>query len=220
MNTKKIFRSIILVLGIITFSFTCIGIVKTNSIEDTTLPRIETFTFSSDGVDFKGKIFIPALYETNKNLPAIFLIDFTEQHYKLATNEFEKVIDGVQQLQNFDALVVSLEEIADIDAEPEDFQEHYNIYKNMALYVDGKYTKNQSRTFIGKGSESGVVLMTLFVGDTETSVFENFIVTDPSPLYASAIIKMIENEDFPKKNRTINFIFLSLQVMTAPNALN
>ncbi len=171
--------------------------------------RIETFTFSSNGVEYEGKIFPPASYENNKNIPAIFLIDFTEQHFKLATDEFEKVINGVHQLIDKDALVVSLKEIADIDAEPESFEEHYAIYKNMALYVDGKYTNNPSRTFIGKGSESGVVLKALFMENSENEIFDNFIATDPSGLYATEIIRMIEENDFPqnKNHKKLHFSY-------------
>ena len=171
--------------------------------------KIESFTFSSNGTTTNGKIFLPASYETNKNLPAIYLIDFTEQHYKLATDEFEKVIEGVQKIQGFDALVVSLENIPDIDAEPETYQEQYEIFKNMASYVDNNYTDNSSRTFIGKGSESGIVLMALFHENPENSVFDNFIVTDPSPKYASAIIKLIEEDDIPKSklNKKLHFSF-------------
>jgi hypothetical protein len=176
---------------------------------NTTSARIETFTFSSNGSPLNGKIYLPDSYKTNGNLPAIYLIDFTEQHFKVATDEFEKVIDGVRQLQDFDALVVTLEEHLDIDAEPEAFQEHYDIFKNMANYVDANYTNNTSRTFIGKGSESGIVMMALFLEDSETSVFDNFIATDPSGLYASAIINLIEKEDFPndKENKKLHFSF-------------
>lgn len=200
---------IISVLGVLTFSFSKVGDAVIDLIEPATSSRIETFTFSSNGTISKGKIFLPAVYESNKNLPAIFLIDYTEQHFKLATDEFEKVIDGVQQIEGFDALVVSLENIPDIDAEPETFQEYYELFRNMTSYVDGKYTNNSSRTFIGKGSESGIVLMTLFLENHETSVFDNFIATDPSGLYASAIIKMIENNDFPqnKSNKKLHFSF-------------
>lgn len=188
---------VILVLVVITFSFSnevhaIIDPVKTDS------SRIETFTFMSNGTATKGKIYLPASYETNKNLPAIYLIDFTEQHFKLATDEFEKVIDGVNQIEGFDALVVSLENIPDIDAEPETFQNQYEVFKNMALYVDSKYTINPSRTFIGKGSEGGLVLMALFVEYPESAVFDNFIVTDPSPKYASAIIDLIEKDNIPE----------------------
>lgn len=171
--------------------------------------KIEIFTFNSNGKKFNGKIFLPDSYNSNKNLPAIFLIDFTEQHFKLATDEFEKVIEGVHQIKDFEALVVALDEIADIDAEPEVFQEHYEIYRDMAFFVDGKYTNNRSRTFIGKGSESGVVLGALFAENHETPVFDNFIATDPSGLYAQAIIGKIESENFPKNksNQKLHFSF-------------
>ena len=187
---------IIMILGII--SFLSAGDIMINPNEIIPSSRIETFTFSSNGTATKGKIFLPTSYETNKNLPAIYLIDFTEQHFKLTTDEFEKVIDGVEQIQGFDALVVSLENIPDIDAEPETFQNQYEVFKNMASYVDGKYTNNSSRTFIGKGSEAGIVLMALFLENQETSVFDNFIVTDPSPKYAAAIINLIEKDSIPK----------------------
>jgi predicted alpha/beta superfamily hydrolase len=197
----------ILILGIVSFSSA--GNVKIDSSKNTTSSRIETFTFSTNGTNSKGKIFIPASYETNKNLPAIFLIDYTEQHFKLATDEFEKVIDGVQQIDGFDALVVTLENIPDIDAEPETFKNHYEVYKNMTSYVDANYTNNSSRTFIGKGSESGVVLMALFLESLEKSVFDNFIVTDPSPQYALAIINLIEKDNISKNrlNKKLHFSF-------------
>ena len=124
-----------LVLGVVAFSFSSIGVAKIDIIEATTSSRIETFTFLSNGTTTKGKIYLPAAYETNENLPAIFLIDYTEQHFKIATDEFEKVIDGVRQIGGFDALVVSLDGIPDIDAEPETFQNQYEVFKNMALML-------------------------------------------------------------------------------------
>ncbi|NOX84605.1 MAG: hypothetical protein GXO86_01365 [Chlorobi bacterium] len=203
-----------LIIGIIFFLFVIISFSSEDNdriyTAGTSLSsRIETFTFLSNGTTLKGKIYLPASYPANKNLPAIYLIDFTEQHFKLATDEFEKVIDGVKQVQGIDALVVTLENIPDVDAEPETFQEHYEIYKNMAAYVDRKYTHNTSRTFIGKGSEAGVVLMALFREDPENAVFDNFIVTDPSPKYARAIISIIEKNDFPKNksNKKLHFSF-------------
>jgi hypothetical protein len=79
----------------------------------------------------------------------------------------------------------------------------------MTSYIDSNYTNNSSRTFIGKGSESGIVLMALFHECSESSVFDSFIATDPSPLYAWAIIEMIENDDFPKNksNKKLHFSF-------------
>ncbi len=193
---RFVFRFIVLIFGVVLFS-------ATSSL------RTETFTFSSNGVATEGKIFLPASYETNRNLPAIYLIDFTEQQFKLATDEFEKVVAGVQQIQGFDALVVTLEEHLDIDSKPEAFQEYYDVFRNMTSYVDGKYTNNTSKTFIGRGSEAGIVLMTLFLEDSESSVFENFIVTDPAGSFNSAVIQMIEKDDFPKnkQSKKLHFSF-------------
>jgi len=195
---RLVVRYIILIVGVVLFSFSNTSSFKT-----------ETFTFSSNGVATKGKIFLPASYETNRNLNAIFLIDFTEQQFKLATDEFEKVVAAVRQIQGFDALVVTLEEHLDIDSKPEAFQEYYDIFKNMTSYVDDNYTNNTSRTFIGRGSEAGIVLMTLFLENSESSVFENFIVTDPAGSFNSAVIQMIEKGDFPKNklNKRLHFSF-------------
>ena len=178
-------------------------------IETTPASRIETFTFSSNGAMTKAKIFLPATYERNKNLPAIYLVDFTEQHFNVATDEFEKVIEGVQQIKEFDALVVTLESIPDINAEPETFHEHYQMFKDMASYVDDNYTDNNSRTFIGKGSESGIVLIALLQDDTRDEVFDNFIATDPSGLYATAVIELLEMGYLPenKSNKKLHFSF-------------
>ena len=208
---KPINRVIILILGLAFLSFSSDGDENDilDPIEATSSLKTETFAFSSNGVASKGKIFLPASYETNRNLPAIYLIDFTEQQFKLATDEFEKVVGGVQQIQGFDALVVTLEEHLDIDSKPEAFQEYYDVFRNMTSYVDGKYTNNTSRTFIGRGSEAGIVLMTLFFESSKASVFESYIVTDPSPSFTSAVIQMIENEDVPKSSpdKKLHFSF-------------
>jgi len=204
MKTKMIFKIgfVILIFGVVSF-------LNVSDDKTASESRIETFTFLSNGKNTKGKIYLPDKYATNKNLPAIYLIDFTEQHFKLATDEFEKVIDGVQQMEGSGALVVSLENIPDIDAEPAAFQDQYEVYKNMASYVDGKFTNNSTRTFIGKGSEGGLVLMALFIENQETAVFDNFIVTDPSPKYASAIINLIEKDDISENqsNKKLHYSF-------------
>jgi predicted alpha/beta superfamily hydrolase len=204
MKTKMIFK-----IGFVILIFAVLSFSGVNDEKTTSTLRIETFTFLSNGTNTKGKIYLPDSYATNKDLPAIYLIDFTEQHFKLATDEFERVIHGVQQLEGFDALVVSLENIPDIDAEPEKFQDQYEIYKNMVSYVDGKYTNNSTRTFIGKGSEGGLVLLALFIENQETAVFDNFIVTDPSPKYASAIIELIEKDSISENqlNKKLHYSF-------------
>jgi len=209
MNTRLIYRFVLIFFmsGIATFVEAGNNLLK--PVADKTSFKTEVFAFTSNGKKMQGKIYLPPSYRVNKSLPAIYLIDFTEQHFKLATDEFERVIDGVKQIYGFDALVVSLQNIPDIDAEPETFQDQYEIFKNMALYVDSIYTENPSRTFIGKGSEAGLVLMALFVESPETEVFDNFIVTDPSPKYASVIIDLIEKDNIPdnKPNKKLHYSF-------------
>ncbi|SDG69712.1 hypothetical protein [Winogradskyella thalassocola] len=199
--------SVLITFGTVSFSSSDNVFAKTHKTE--AVSSIETFTFLSHGKKTNGKIYLPASYPSNKNLPVIYLIDFAEQHFKLATDEFEKVIDAVNQVEGFEALVVSLENIPNFNAEPETFKEHYEIFKNMASYVDTKFTKNTSKTLIGRGSESGIVLMTLFIENEDTSVFNNFIATDPSPKYTSALMDLIEKDGVPKKesNKKLHLSF-------------
>ena len=170
----------------------------------------ETFTFSSNGASIGGKIFIPSAYKEDKNLPAIYLMDFTEQHFQVATDEFERVIGGVKSVDGLNALVITLEEHLDVDfVIPRDYQEYYDLYRDMAAYVDEHYTGNTSRTFIARGSEAGEVLMVLFLEEKETSIFQNFIATDtPS---TGVVIAMIENESFPqeKDKKKLHYSFSS-----------
>lgn len=202
-------KNSVILLAMALFILPSVMFSQEDPVINTTSSSIETFTFLSNGTATKGKIFLPASYDTNKNLPAIYLIDFTEQHFIIAKDEFEKVIAGVQKSHGFDALAVTLEKHLNIDAKPTEFQEYYEVFKNMTSYVDSIYTKNTSRTFIGRGSESGIIMMTLFLEDSATSVFENFIVTDPSPSFIDTIINIIENDDFPKNklDKKLHFSF-------------
>jgi len=106
-------------------------------------------------------------------------------------------------------LVISLDSIPDIDAKPDAYAKHYGIFKNMAEYVDGNYTENSSRTFIGRGSESGIVLMSLLLEMGEDATFDNFIATDPGGGYKTALIKLLEVEDIPrsKTEKKLHFSF-------------
>jgi len=176
--------------------------------ESTTEYKTETFIFSSNGTDINGKISLPDPTEANSNLPAIYLIDFKERA-AVATDEFKRVRDAVNEITGFDALVVTLEEHLDIHSQPEDFQEFYTIFKDLASYVDNNYTNNTSRTFIARGGEAGLVLMTLFLEDSETSVFDNFIATDSPIRFNSPIRELIGSGEFPqeKGNKKLHFSF-------------
>ena len=79
----------------------------------------------------------------------------------------------------------------------------------MTSYVDTNYTNNNSRTFIARGSEAGLVLMTLFLEDSVTSVFDNFVATDSPSSFNSYIINIINEGNFPqnKRNKKLHFSF-------------
>ena len=195
----------LLLFGIVS----CSGKNDVGPVKTTASSKIETFTFSSNGTAYDGKIYLPVWYETKNDLPAIFLIDFTDQHYEFVADEFEKIIDSVRQIDGLEALVVSLENIPDIDAKSYAFQEYYQVYKDMTTYVDGHYTNNPSRTFIGRGSEAGIVLLALFLENSEFSEFSNFIVTDPPSSFIWDVIDNIRNNDFSKNNlkKKLHFSF-------------
>ena len=200
----KTFIWITLLIGTVSLSFGRSEI--TGSIEEA---KIDTFTFNSDGKDINGRIYLPASFSKEKNFYSIYLIDFTEQHFRVAKDEFEKVISAAEGIQDLDAVVVTLEEHLDVDAAPDMFQKYYDLYKNMTLYVDDNYTNNPSRTFVARGSEAGLVMMTLFLEDSTTSVFENFVGTDSPSSFNQYIRNLINGEHFPKakSNKKLHFSF-------------
>lgn len=158
---------------------------------------IETFTFSSNGEEIEGKIFLPESYPNSQNLPAVFLMDYHEQHFQLATDEFEKVINGTKKIDGFSALVVTLNNHLDIETDPSMLEDQYALFRDMATYVNSTYTTNKSNTFVGRGSEAGLILLTMLHEHPDSSVFDNFIVTDPSDPFNNAAIFSIENDEVP-----------------------
>ncbi len=166
--------------------------------------RRETFIFSSNGISIKGKIFIPSEYEKNKNIPAIYLFDFPEElsglnpNFHVATDEIDKVIGAVKNIK-LNALVITMDEYMDNDMSlPGDFEEYGDIFKSMTSYVDDNYTSNTSRTFIARGNEANMVLMTLFFEEPEVSVFQNFIATDA--LHVGDMQSLLEMGGIPQEN--------------------
>jgi hypothetical protein len=219
-------KKIVLLLGAILLIFGLIscsrkGSDRSEPVEVSSSPMIEIFTFSSNGTEYSGKIYLPAYYRAQDDLPAIYLIDFTDQHFESVTDEFEKVIDGVEQIEGLEALVVSLENIPSIDAKPFKFQEYYEIYKAMAAYVDEHYTGNPTRTFMGRGSEAGVVLQALFLEGSENLEFTYFIATDPPKSFIWTVMDTIKDSDFSKNKmgKKLHFSFSTSNDGAACNRL-
>lgn len=172
---------------------------------------VETFTFTSDGVETEGLIYLPEAYETNSDLSTIYLIDFQEQDFTVATDEFAQLINAVREMPDFDALVVSLKALPNIAVMPASYQVYSDVFKDMATYVDSIYTNNTSRTLVARGSEGGDVLLTLLNEDPEANVFENYIATDSPPIFNDAVIDMIQSGNVPENmlNKKLHFSFSS-----------
>jgi hypothetical protein len=68
MKTKMIFKIeiVILIFGVLSFS-------SINNEKTASLSRIETFTFSSNGTNTKGKIYLPDSFATNKDLLCLII---------------------------------------------------------------------------------------------------------------------------------------------------
>ena len=167
--------------------------------------NVKTFRFLSSGKSWDAKIWIPAEYQTNSDLPSIYLVDDEEIHYPVATDEFEKVIEGVNKVSGLDALVITVEGLDPNLNVITDFQEFYAIYIDLVSYVETNYTDNASRTLIGRGSAANFVLGTLYMEEQETAVFQNFIATtSPALGYFNEIMK---KGDFPleKDNKKLHF---------------
>ena len=117
--------------------------------------------------------------------------------FEVATDEFQQLINAMKLLSGFDAVVVTLKDHLNIDPKPTDSQEYFNLFKDMASYVDENYKTNSSRTLVGRGSEGGMILMSLFQESNVSDVFQNFVVTDTPIDFVDHVNAMMINENFP-----------------------
>jgi hypothetical protein len=164
--------------------------------DDGTPARTEAFEFSSNGVATQGKVHLPESFEPGMELATIYLIDFTEDHGEVALDEFETVIDSVNQIDGLNALVATLEEIPEIQAHPDAYEEYADIFRDMADHIDANYANSTSRTLIGRASEAGVVLLELFGEGPDESAFDNYVATDPPERFTSVVVSIVKTEDF------------------------
>jgi hypothetical protein len=111
------------------------------------------------------------------------------------------------QQGGINALVVTLNEHLDVDVMPESYEEYSELFKTMAAYVSEKYTQNTSRTFVGRGSESGVVLLTMLNEDVESRTFNKYIATDPPNSFIENVISLIENGSVPEYTQPLKLHF-------------
>jgi len=169
--------------------------------------RVDTFTFSGNGEDTKGIIYIPAGYHSESDWPSIYLLDYKDTHFADVTDEFEQLVSTMLAIEGLKALVVTLEEHRNLDVGPDEFEEHRDLFISMTEYVDNNYSVNTSRTFVGRGSEGGVVLLTMLTEDPQSRVFEKYVATDSPNSFNTNIIGRIQNEQVPDHMTDIKLHF-------------
>jgi hypothetical protein len=184
-------RSVTLLVGVLA------SVVVLTACSDAGAPaRTEAFEFSSNGVVTQGRVHLPESFEPGMDLPTIYLIDFAEQKGEVALDEFETVIDSVNQIDGLNALVATLEGIPDIEVNLLDYQEYADVFRDMANHIDANYANSSSRTFIGRGDVGGVVLLELFGEGPDEGAFDNYVATDPPTDFTRAVVSILETEDF------------------------
>lgn len=171
-------------------------------------PTIDTFTFATSGIN-EGKIYLPASYKTNKELPVIYLMDFQEQHFNVATDEFDKVVEASKSIVGFEAIVVGLADLHNISTHTGNTSDYFSLFKDLATYVDDSYGLKGSKTLVGRGSEAGVILLSLFQESGESHDFKNFVVTGPPTDFIMVANTLITDETFPmdKENMRLHYSF-------------
>lgn len=143
--------------------------------------------FVYDNYNYPVQIFLPKGYETNKNLPIIYILD--------GTLNFETVVSLLGS--NRDAIVVGVGDMAsngDWRRRWEDLMpgvkchntigKHLDFYKfitqELVPYIDDNYENDHtSRSLIGHSSAGLFSLVAMFLEDSKDMLFLNFIASDP-----------------------------------------
>ena len=174
------------------------------------LPRTEIMSITSNNVfdnySYPIKIYLPASYETNKNLPIIYILD-GELLLEKVKNNLGSNIEAV-------AIVVG---IGDFAAKEEwtrrfaDFMpgtkcqgaqgkllDFYNfISKELVPSIDKNYDNDHnSRSLIGHSAAGIFTLVSMFLEDSENVLFHNFIASDPLLCDPDFFAEMLHDYDF------------------------
>jgi len=141
-----------------------------------------------DEYNYPVQIYLPKIYNTNKNLPIIYLLD--------GKFNFDRVTNLVKST-NIDAIVVGVGDFVAkkkwkrrwVDLLPEsgchetggrnlDF--YAFITKELVPFIDSKYDNDHtSRSLIGHSSAGLFTFISMFLEDPNNVIFHNFIASDP-----------------------------------------
>ena len=174
-------------------------------------PKTESTTIKSnfvyDNYTYPVQIYLPKSYETNSNLPVIYVLD--------GKMNLDLVISAIPN--STDAIVVAFGDLAYKglwprrweDLMPEDINchnvngKHQDFYdfitKELIPYIDNEYMNdNTSRTLLGHSSAGLFALVSMFAEDTQNVTFNNFIAGDPElACNLTYFDEMLNDSDFP-----------------------
>lgn len=150
-----------------------------------------------NGESYTVRTYVPAAYETNKNLPVIYTLEGIQGTNSTAF--FNEIIEISQRI-GLDAIVVAIGDyFATPDADEEERRRrdffpngcsidendgHLNFYQyvsqEVVAYIDAEYENDQdSRTLIGYGWSGVFTTDAMFREVSENIIFNGFISTEP-----------------------------------------
>jgi hypothetical protein len=172
----------------------------------------ESFTSSHLPEPYPVRIFVPGIFEINKNLPVIYLLD--------GKTYFEEVIEYTKDI-DFDAIIVGIGEHTDNHIRARDFipgavvdgDGHLNFYQflteEVIPYIDQNYENDQTaRTLIGHEIAGVFINFALLKGASENSYFQGYLSINPILDGQPELASMVDNLLYPPDTETID-LFLS-----------
>ena len=166
--------------------------------------------------DYPLRIFIPKEYETDKNLPIVYLLDGLLPSPLDNVIFYDEVVGSMQNI-GLKAILVAVGDRTGVDREI-DFlaqgclgtEEGFNNFlsfltQELVPYIDNKYESDHSkRTLIGH-SHAGNFAINAFIREAPNNIiFHGYVSVDPSECDNAILEGHIDNMDFPD-NANIKF---------------
>lgn len=221
----KIMKNLVLILSLITSLFMLNG-CEDPECEDgdcggpieIVYPRTETSAIRSnfvyDNYTYPLKIYLPASYKTNKNLPIIFVLDgalnFEKAKNNLGSNT-EVIVVGIGDFaskEQWQRRFVDLMPGTKCNGENGKHLDFYNfITKELVPQIDRNYDyDHNARSFMGHSAAGVFALVSMFLEDPENVLFHNFIASDPKlgcdPDY---FLEMLHNDNLSEGAKKFKF---------------
>lgn len=181
-------------------------------------PRTEIMSITSNNVfdnySYPIKIYLPASYETNKNLPIIYILDGESLLEKVKNNLNSSIEAIVVGIGDFAAKEEWTRRFADYmpgtictGAQGKHLDFYNFITRELVPNIDINYDNDHnSRSLIGHSAAGIFTFVSVFLEDPENVLFHNFIASDPGlgcdPDYFA---EMLHDYDFSEGAKKFKF---------------